>query len=154
MSASDTCPHCGCEINDKRKKMRSYPQLKRYFALLKAALAHWPEQYDYQFTSVDELRSYLQMKAGYREVGAQIPLVGLNAGRAKMLAEAAIRATKSYAIPVLHGDTLVIFRPKSISFSKLPHHEACRLFADVESAIEQIIGVSADQLLDMEANAA
>lgn len=89
----------------------------------------------------------MQMKAGYREVGAKLPLTGLNKERAKLLAEAAIRASGSYAVPVLYQDLLVVFRPKSIAFDKLSHQAACALFDDVAALIEGEIGVPADRLL-------
>lgn len=115
--------------------------------MIKVAFDNWPESDERQFASAEELRKYLQMKAGYRDVGAKIPLVGLNRERATMLAEAAIRAAGSYAVPVLFDDQLVVFRPRSIAFEKLSHKDACKLFDDVADLIEQTIGVTADKLL-------
>jgi len=142
-----TCPYCDCDI-EPSKKPRSLDQLRRYFAMIKAAYHHWPEKHDHQFASWKELRSFLQMKAGHRIVGAQIPLSGMSKDRAKMLAEAAIRGAGSYAMPVFHGDTLVIFRPKSIAFAKMEHHEFCRLSDMVESVIQAETGLQAGQLLE------
>lgn len=139
------CPTCG-RPRDKAKP-RSIEQHRRYFCLLKAAFDNWPESHEHQFASVEELRKYLQMKAGHREVGASIPLTGVRKESAKLLAEAAIRAAGSYAIPVIHGDTLVVFRPKSVAFEKLDHKAACALFDEVSAYIEEAIGVPADTLL-------
>ena len=50
-------------------------------------------------------------------------------------------------MPKLHGDTLVIFRPKSISFNKLGHKEFCRLNDEVDAVIEAEIGIKAERLL-------
>lgn len=147
------CPHCGCEL-PKPGKPRSIDQHRRYFAMIAAAFHHWPNARDRQFTSSEELRKWAQMKAGYREIGAQIPLSGIGREKALMLVEAAIRASGSYAVPVLHGDTLVVFRPKSIAFGKLAHIDACKLFDDVAAIIEQEVGVSADRLLKETAGAA
>jgi hypothetical protein len=122
--------------------------------MIKAALHHWPENAERQFASVDEIRAYLQMKAGYRETSATIPLVGIQRDRALFLAEAAIRAAGGYAMPVLHGDTLVIFKPKSISFAKMAHKDFCKLVDDVDDVILAEIGVRGEQLLKETENAA
>lgn len=142
-----SCPHCGCILNEPGKSPRSVPQLRRYFAMIKAAFHHWPETHSRQFSSVEELRAFLQMSAGFREIGATIPLTGMNKDRAVFLAEAAIRAAGSFALPILHGDTLVIFKPKSIAFAKLSHTEFCRLSDDVGEVIFNEIGVRGEQLL-------
>lgn len=143
----DHCPECGCEIKQTKSVVRSVPQLKRYFAVLRAAFDAWPETHEHQFSNVEEFRAWLQMKSGYREIGAKIPLAGMSKERACLLAEAAIRATGSYAVPVIHGNTLVVFRPKSIAFQKLSHYDACKLFEQVEAFVEDAIGVSCDELL-------
>ena len=87
------------------------------------------------------------MKAGAREIGAQIPLTGLSKERAMLLAEAAIRGAGSYAMPVIHGDTLVIFRPKSISFARMPHSDFCRLSDDVCEVIRAETDIDPDEIL-------
>jgi hypothetical protein len=152
-AAAKHCPHCGSDI-EIGGTPRSLPQLRRYFQLMKAVFMHWPESHERQFASAEELRKWVQMKAGYREVGATIPLVGISKERAKLLAEAAIRAAGSYAVPILHGDTLVIFRPKSIAFSKLGHKDFCRLNDEVDSVIKAETGLDPEQLLREYARAA
>lgn len=94
------------------------------------------------------------MKAGHREIGATLPLTGMSKERAVMLAEAAIRAAGSYAVPVLHGDTLVIWRPKSIAFDKLSHRDACKLFDEVSAVIAAETGLDPEQLLKEHRSAA
>jgi len=142
------CPHCGCELAPSSGgKPRSVEQIRRYFAIIKAAFFHWPEDNERQFANSEELRAYLQMKAGAREIGAQIPLTGLPKERAMMLAEAAIRGAGSYAMPVIHGDTLVVFRPKSISFAKMAHADFCRLSDAVCDVIRAETGHDPDELL-------
>ncbi len=142
------CPHCGCGIEPgPRGAPRSVEQLRRYFKVIRLAFSHWPETSARQFSSEDELRAYVQMKAGYREIAAKIPLSGVNRDRALMLVEASIRAAGSYAMPVLHNDELVIFKPRSISFAKLGHSDFCRLNDSVETVIEQEIGVPVETLL-------
>lgn len=141
------CKVCGHDVHEPRGAPRSLEQLRRYFAVIRAAFHHWPEISARQFANEEELRAYVQMKAGYREIAASIPLVGLQKDRALMLVEASIRAAGSYAMPVIHKGDLVIFKPKSISFSKLSHADFCKLNDAVETVIEQEVGVPADQLL-------
>ena len=136
-----------CASCPARAKPRSVEQHRRYFALISAAFHHWPEGHERQFSSSEELRKWLQMKAGHREIGASIPLTGINKDRAMLLAEASIRAAGSYAVPVIHGDVLVVWRPKSIAFDKLEHKAACALFDEVAAVIEAETGVPADRLL-------
>ena len=138
------CPVCGCAID---REPRSLAQLRRYFAMIRATFHHWPESHERQFASEEECRKWLQMKAGHREIGATIPLTGMSKERAMLLAEAAIRAAGSYAVPVIHGDTLAIWRPKSIAFSKLGHKEACRLFDDVADVIRAETGIDPEEMM-------
>lgn len=141
------CIVCGYDAGASNAKPRSVEQLRRHFGLIKAAFLHWPESHERQFADVEECRAFLQMKAGAREVGAQIPLTGMSKERAMLLAEAAIRGGGSYAMPVIHGDTLVVFRPKSIAFHKMQHVEFCRLTDAVAGVIEAETGLKADDLL-------
>lgn len=143
-----TCPVCGhSDEGRNRGAPRSLDQLKRYFAVIRAAFHHWPETAARQFSNEEELRAWAQMKAGYRDIAARIPLVGMNRDRALMLVEAAIRAAGSYAMPILHRDELVIFKPRSISFAKLGHSEFCKLNDAVEAVIDQEIGIPVETLL-------
>ena len=135
-----TCPVCG--YADKSSgKPRSIEQHRRYFAMIKTAFDNWPERHERQFASAEELRSWLQMKAGAREVGATIPLTGMSKERAMLLAEAAIRGAGSWAMPIIHGDTLVIFKPKSVSFAKMPHADFCKLSDTVQDVIKAEAGI-------------
>jgi len=142
------CPHCGCELTPPAGgKPRSVEQIRRYFAMIKAAYHHWPEAHDRQFASAEELRAWLQMKAGARDIGATIPLSRIGKERAMLLAEAAIRGAGSYAMPVLHGDTLVIFKPKSVSFAKMGPKAFGELSDAVATVIEAETGLQVEQLL-------
>lgn len=148
MTAKIHCPQCGCEFDEELKgKPRSLDQHRRYFGVMRAAFHHWPETHDRQFGDAEELRAWVQMKAGYREIAAQIPLVGINREKAMLIVEAAVRAAGSYAVPVIHGDTLVIFKPKSIAFRSLPHPAFCDLNNAVDEVIKTEIGIDADTLL-------
>lgn len=140
------CQVCGF-TETKRGKPRSIDQHRRFFAIVSASFDHIPEDYERQFSNVTEWRKFLEMKVGWREIGAQIPLTGVRKENAMLLAEAAIRGAGSFAVPVIHRDTLVIFRPRSISFTAMPHVEFNRLSQAVEDLIRDIIGVEPEQLL-------
>ena len=139
-----SCPECGAVLDDGK---RSIPQLKRYFAMIKAYYANWPERCSRQFVSAKALRKWAQIRAGHFEVGITIPLIGVSKERARMLVEAAIRAVDSYAEPVIHGDSLTILKPKSIRFGSLGHLAACRLFDEVGAVLQQETGIDPEQIL-------
>lgn len=142
------CPHCLSPLEDDPKGApRSLEQLRRYFALMRAVYFHWPESHEHQFSNVEECRKYLQMKAGHREIGASIPLSGMKPEKAMFLAEAAIRAAGSYALPVIHGSTLVVFVPKSIAFHKMGHAEFCALNREIDEVIREETGLDPEQCL-------
>lgn len=143
---SNDCPFCGSPSSVHKTK-RSLPQIRRYHKMVSLAFDNWPESHPHQFANAEECRAYVQMKAGWREIGAQIPLTGMSKERAMMLAEAAIRGAGSYAMPIIHGDVLVIFKPKSVSFAKMSHLDFCKLNDAVEDVIRDIIGVEPEQLL-------
>lgn len=144
-----SCPHCLSPLNDDPKGApRSVDQLRRYFAMLRAVFHHWPETHEHQFSDETEFRKWLQMKAGYREIGARIPLAGMKPDKAMFLAEAAIRGAGSYAMPIIHGSTLVVFVPKSIAFHKLGHAEFCGLSREIEEVISAESGLDPQRCLE------
>jgi hypothetical protein len=148
------CHVCGFYPEHVDGKPRSLPHHRRYFSLISAVFHHWPESHGRQFADREELRAWLQMKAGWREVAAQIPIVGLPRERVKLIVEASIRAAGSYAEPVLHKDTLVIFRPKSIAFDKMRHLDFCALSDAVENVIRSETGLDPEQVLHEQERAA
>lgn len=148
-----TCETCGCPVRMSDKR-RSVPQLRRYFALVRAAYTHWPEAHETQFSCENEFRKWLQMKAGHREVAARIPIVGMKRERALALVEASLRASGSYAIPVAHGGDIVVLVPRSIAFGRLSHLAACALFDAVADVIKAEAGMDTEQLLREQESAA
>ena len=64
-----------------------------------------------------------------------------------LLAEAAIRGAGSWAMPIIHGDTLVIFKPKSVSFAKMPHADFCKLSDAVQDVIKAEAGIDIETAL-------
>lgn len=141
------CPVCGFHATPRKGRQRSLPQHRRYFSLMHAVLHHWPETHERQFADIHELRAWLQMKAGWRDVAAQIPIVGMPRDKTIMIVEAAIRAAGSNALPVLHGSTMVIFKPRSISFATMGPQEFGHLNDEVERVIRQETGLEPDQLM-------
>jgi hypothetical protein len=45
--------------------------------MIRAAFTHWPEAHQHQFASSEELRAWLQMKAGAREINANLSMNSL-----------------------------------------------------------------------------
>ncbi len=150
--SEDVCEDCGCILASTRKP-RSLVQHRRFFKVICEALKHWPETHADQFTSTEELRSWLLIEAKHSERGATIPLTGMSKERAMFLAEAAIRGSGRYARVTIEGDSLVITKPKSIAFHRLSHQAFCALNKDIDDIITSVIGVSGDKLL-MEAKRA
>jgi hypothetical protein len=140
------CDVCGHDP-EKLSKRRSVPQLRRYFAMIRSAYEHWPDTHERQFTSAEECRAWLQMRAGWREVGAQLALTGIQKDRALFLAEAAIKAAGAMAVPVIHKGLLVVWRPKSIAFGRMSHDDFCGLVDAVEGVIEAETGISVADLI-------
>jgi hypothetical protein len=141
-----TCPHCAGDLDGDASKPRSLDQHRRYFALMRAVFHHWPETHAVQFTSQDELRVWLQMKAGHRQIGVRTPL-GEDRNRDLFVAEAAIRGCGSNAMPIIYGDELVVFKPKSIAFANLSHERFCKLNEEVSAVILAETGLDAEQIL-------
>lgn len=140
------CPSCGSDISGNDKP-RSLPQLRRYFSMIRSAYHHWPETSDVQFSSEDECRKHLQMRAGWRDVGARIPLVGVNPETAKMLVAAAIAGAKAHAWPVVHKGELVVWVPRSISFHSMGPQEFGSLSDAVAVVIKDMTGIDVETLM-------
>jgi hypothetical protein len=128
-------------------KPRSVDQLRRYFAMVRAAFTHWPEMSEVQFSSEDECRKFLQMSAGWRDVGARIPLVGVNPEHARLLVAAAIKGAGAFARPVVHKGELIVWIPLSISFNSMGPQEFGQLSDAVAVVIKDMTGLDADTLL-------
>lgn len=140
------CPHCGCSC-DAQERPRSLPQLRRYFAMIRAALMHWPETADVQFSSDEEGRKYLQMRAGWRDVGARIPLSGVKPDAARMLVAAAIAGAKAHAWPVVHGNQLIVWVPRSIAFHNMGPQEFGQLSDAVADVVKDMTGLDVETLM-------
>jgi hypothetical protein len=100
-----------------------------------------------QFASAEELRKWLQVRAGYGEVTAIIPLTGIRKEQAQLLATAAIHGAKAFAFPIIRGTELRIVVPTSIRYDKMSHLAFCELSDRVGHEIETVLGVTCDELL-------
>lgn len=147
------CPQCGFDTTQTGVS-RSNPQLRRYFALIKAAWHQWPEADAAQYADINDFRKRLEMVAGHRETGAVIEDVGEIGPRVIDIVEAVVKGTGSHAVVLPVGDRLVVYRPKSIAFRAIGHSEACALFDRVGLVIERKLGVTAEELLKEHESAA
>lgn len=139
------CPHCGAVLT----KVRSLPDHRRFFGLIRAAFHHWPENHDFHPDNEEHLRAWLLCKAGYRETVA-IPVEGDNsivARLACLAAESAIKAARGYAFVRPHSSGLAVISPRSLAFDTLSQKE----FSPIRQAVEDVItaetGLDCDQLL-------
>lgn len=139
------CTVCGCD-GGTAKDLRSVPQIRRYFSVIRNTFANWPESHDEQFSSSEECRKWLQMKAGYREIALEMPIMGVRPDVLIIVLRAALQAAGSFARPVEHKGKLIVWKPRSIAFDKMPHAEFCKLVEDVEQVIVAETGMPVQEL--------
>ena len=140
-----TCPHCGCDIN--KPADRSTQQLRRYFKLIRSAFDAWPEAHEFHPRSADELRKWLQAKAGHRKF-VMLDVDPGNVDLVKSVVTTLLEMLQDYAwtVPMRDG-RLAIVMSDSIKYESMGHQAFCNLNDDVEALIEHAIGVSVDDLL-------
>lgn len=142
----DHCPHCRRQI----KEPRSGQQLRRFFALCRAAYEMWPEKDAFQPESAEHLRKWLLIQCGYsRRKTLVLPVdsTGLRSEALLLTIEAAIRAAGEYPFLTLRGDSVEVVSARSISYAKASHKEASRMFSAVDEFLEIRIGVRGEELL-------
>lgn len=151
-----TCPDCGSVFDQAPKgKPRSYPQLKRFMAVCKAAFDHWPHNHRFRPKNVDHLRYWLEKEAGYFHAVKTIRCNTVQSGYLGALLEAVVRTSDDDRQFIeAEGDTVTVLRTDSIAYRKLPHHSACALFNDVDDVLHKELGIPADKLLKEERQAA
>lgn len=140
-----TCESCGQPL----KRARSEPDHRRFFALIAAAYANWPERHEFQPSSSEHLRAWLICKAGHYDV-TTIPIEDGHPAVAKLAtlaAEAAIKAAGTHAFVRPHGSALAVFAAKSIAWDKLSQRDFSPIRQAVEDIIEAEVGVPVDRLL-------
>lgn len=145
--SGDHCPHCGTSLEaPKRGKPRSVPQHRRYFAMIRAAHAHWPEAHRFKPINDERLRKWLQAKAGYAIVKT-VDVSTMTRDQAVL----AIAAELANADPVHFTSATVnafyVIESKSIDFDTLPHLSACALFDAVADVITAETGLKVDDIM-------
>lgn len=141
------CPTCGATAPGKP---RSPEHMRRYFAVMNVIYASWPSAHVEQFSTMDAMRVWLQMKAGHYET-FKIDLQNADPDAAVVIAQAAMNVAGSYARARVVGNELVIYKPKSIAFSKLSQHEFTKISGEVEAVILAETGIEiTDKVLDGE----
>lgn len=147
------CPHCLCELDPVKGKPRSVEQLRRFFGVLRAMKAHWPEAAEFQPDSEEHLRKWSLIKAGHRET-TDIPVSWADdqPGLTKLASiaiEAALKAAGSFPFVRAHpnGGLVRVFKAKSIAFDKLGQAEFNRLNDEVEAVYKAETGLDPDQVL-------
>lgn len=142
-----SCPHCGVELSKpKTGKPRSVPQHRRYFALIRAAMNHWPEKHPFQPMSEEHLRKWLQAKAGHRRVET-IDTAGMSPDETLACVVAAIKKGGPSSFYERAGTRFYTITSESIDFDTLPHLAACALFDAVADVIEAETGIRADDMI-------
>lgn len=147
-----SCPHCGGILH----KHRSEPDHRRFFAVIAAAFANWPERHDFHPSSSEHLRSWLLCKAGHYDV-TTIPMDSDHPAVTRLsvlAAEAAVKAAGTYAFIRPHGTALAVFSAKSIAWDKLSQKDFWPIRQAVEDVIAAEIGVDAETLLKQHERAA
>jgi hypothetical protein len=154
----DHCPSCGHVF----AKARSAPDHRRLFGLIAKAYEQWPHNHEFQPTSAEHLRAYLQCRAGHsvstpvfvdlelfpedkRDVAVKLVALAVEASIKAALAEG------DYAFTRVHGDAIAVFRPKSIAWSSLDQKAFGPIREAIEAEIEAALGVKCDALLRAEA---
>jgi len=143
---SKTCSACG----QTRKRIRSEPDHRRFFALIAAAFANWPESHKFQPSNAEHLRAWLTIHAGHYDivtvpVPADAPPIVVKL--AALSAEAAIKAAGTHAWTVARGHQIDVYSPMSIAWDKLSQAEFWPIRQAVEDVIAAAIGIDADTLL-------
>jgi hypothetical protein len=146
------CPHCGCKIDGKTKP-RSAPQLRRFFAVLRAMFSHWPETAEFQPESEEALRKWALIKAGHKDTtDVAVPFADDQPGLTRLVAvsvEACVRGAGGYAFirPHPDGGLLRVFKAKSIAFDKLGQAEFNALNDAVETVYARETGLDPETVL-------
>ena len=157
-SRIQSCPECGAVLG----KPRSHSDHRRFFAMIAKAFDNWPHENPFQPSSAEHLRAYLLVEAKYADATpvfveldcfpeaerqTALKLVSLTV-------EAAVAAALSqgaYAFVRVVGDTITVFRPRSINFATLGQREFGPLREACEQIIEAALGVDIATLLQSRA---
>lgn len=140
-----SCPHCG-------SRPRSSDDHRRLFALIAAAFEQWPETHEFEPEDAEHLRAWLLCKAGWKTTKTlELPEAGNPVFMALMMEFAEDLLERSpggeFRFGRWVGHRLHVHTPKSIKFERADQKKFNPIRDAVTEIIEQVIGVSADQLL-------
>lgn len=143
------CPNCEATFDlHKIGKPRSPEQHRRFWGLMKAAFEQWPEAHEEQFATVNALRLWVTMKAGWRDMASKTSIVGMKPDSLVAVVQGALMAAGANARAQAHKGQLVIWTPKSIRFDKMSHMEFVALNQAVEDVLKDVFGITGDELLE------
>ena len=158
-----TCRCCGWK---ETAKPRSAPDHKRFFAAIRAAANQWPATHSFQpegntaGARSEHLRKYLLVRAGYRE-RQELPLeFAADQPALTRLIGVAIKAAMDRGGGYVEiatapdGGAVAVYSAKSMDWRTLSQSEFGPVRSTVEDLIASVIGVSVDDLLKGEAQAA
>ena len=146
-SKPHSCPGCGLVLEGKRESGRSTPQLRRQFALFRAAYFHWSDTHPFRPRSESHLRRWLVTEAGHFSVVKTIRVESVEADKLAALLTAVLRTSEDDRLFIeADASLIVVKRAKSIAYDELTHAEACKLFDEV-AAVLAANDMDAEQLL-------
>lgn len=150
------CPHCQSGLDPVKGKPRSLEQLRRFFGVLHAMYAHWPESAEFQPHSEDHLRGWVLCMAGHRVVVKTLimPRTSNPALMASMMQFAETLLEMDNRFGRWKGSTLAVYEAKSIAFHKLGQAEFNKLNDDVEAVYKAETGLDPDEVLKQNERAA
>ena len=130
-----TCPYCS----------RSQDEHNFHFAAINAAFHHWPEWHPFQPLSVEHLRGWLYVEAGY--VNA-IDIDDIDAMTIKGIRAArAVLAPGTYLRQMQTPTGLRLLAPRSISRREADRKSSREVQDQVSAIIADVIGLTAEQLV-------
>ena len=146
------CLDCGSTRVAKptREKHRSTPQLRRFFAIVKAAFMHWPERTPSEFRprTEEHLRYWLEMKADHFTVTTQARISQHDPEATYQLVRAFLKHSEDERLFLeLDGNLLIEKRTKSIDYDTLDSAAFSNLKDAVCDIIKAETGMEAEQLL-------
>lgn len=151
-----TCPECGAVFEQRAAgKARSYPQLKRYFKVIREAFRHWPHGHRFRPRNEEHLRGWLECEAGHCTVETSIRCQSVDPIKLYAVLKAVMETSEDVKQFVeMDDDLIIVRRALSISYGMLEHLAACSLFNDVYEVIYAELGIDDKTLLEEAAKAA
>lgn len=145
------CHECGAVQMEEPKHNRSTPQLRRFYAIIRAAYLNWPEQPPSGFRPQNEehLRRWLEMRAGLFTVTKQARITSTDPDKLYALMSEFFKHSKDTTLfNELDGNLLIQKQVKSIAYEAIKESaEFSRLKDAICEIIEIEVGVAAEKLL-------